>query len=125
VSIEERPEKVNNRREIGHWEMDCVVGEGSRVFARDDREKGRFELIFKLKHKTQDEVVKAINRIECRHGASFRGEKFKSITMDNGCEFLDFERIEKSIFSGKKRTKCYFAHPYSSWERGSKRWQTA
>jgi len=25
-SIEERPKEVNDRKEYGHWEMDCVVG---------------------------------------------------------------------------------------------------
>jgi IS30 family transposase len=27
--------------------------------------------------------------------------------------------IEKSIYTEKKRTVAYYAHPYSSWERGS------
>ena len=40
--------------------------------------------------------------------------------MDNGSEFLDSEGLERScIKPGEKRTECYYAHPYSSWERGS------
>ena len=40
--------------------------------------------------------------------------------VDNGSEFQDFEMMEKSRFSkNKKRTKIYYCHPYSSWERGS------
>ena len=40
--------------------------------------------------------------------------------MDNGVEFLDQKGIENShLIEGEKRTTCYYAHPYSSWERGS------
>ena len=47
---------------------------------------------------------------------------FKSITTDNGVEFLDQEGIENShLNKGEKRTILYYAHPYSSWERGSMR----
>lgn len=43
---------------------------------------------------------------------------FKSITVDNGAEFADCDGIERSINTGR-RTKLYYCHPYSSWERGS------
>ncbi len=43
---------------------------------------------------------------------------YKSITADNGGEFLDYEAMERSV-SGGSRTYVYYAHPYSSWERGS------
>jgi IS30 family transposase len=46
-------------------------------------------------------------------------ETFKTITCDNGCENLDFEGIENSVRNKRKRTKVYYAHPYSSWERGT------
>jgi transposase, IS30 family len=40
--------------------------------------------------------------------------------MDNGCEFLDSRNLENSCLNPeKKRTTCYYAHPYSAWERGS------
>ncbi len=45
---------------------------------------------------------------------------FKSITVDNGSEFADAEGLERSIIKkGEKRTKLYYCHPYSSWERGT------
>jgi IS30 family transposase len=40
---------------------------------------------------------------------------FKTITADNGSEFLDSEALKKAA----KCTEIYYAHPYSSWERGS------
>ena len=44
---------------------------------------------------------------------------FKSITTDNGSEFMDFNALEKSVFGRSRRTHIYYAHPYSSWERGT------
>ena len=44
----------------------------------------------------------------------------KSITVDNGSEFNDWRGMEQSCRNkNKKRTKLYYCHPYSSWERGS------
>ena len=44
---------------------------------------------------------------------------FKSITVDNGSEFADYEGMEKSCCREGKRTTIYYCHPYSSYERGS------
>lgn len=52
-------------------------------------------------------------------GSSKFRETFKTITCDNGCENLDFEGIQRSTLTNIERTKVYYAHPYSSWERGS------
>jgi len=78
----------------------------------------REEIILKIESATQDSVLKALDKLEEDYGTYFR-EKFKSITLDNGREFLDWESIEQSGLNGKKRTLVYFAHPYSSWERGT------
>jgi len=118
-SIDERPENANNREEIGHWEMDCVVGSKKECLLVLTERKTREEKLFKLKAKTQDNVIEAINKLERRHKGKF-SESFKTITMDNGCEFLDMERLEASSLSiDRQRTTAYYAHPYSAWERGS------
>jgi len=40
--------------------------------------------------------------------------------MDNGSEFLNMQALEQScVYADVKRTTCYYAHPFSSWERGS------
>jgi len=118
-SIEERPENVETRAERGHWEMDCVVGKGKACLLVMTERKSRKELIFKLKAKKQEHVKDVLDRLERSHKGQFR-EIFKSITMDNGSEFLGYEALESScIRLGEKRTTCYYAHPYSSWERGS------
>lgn len=118
-SIEERSPEIEKREEYGHWEMDCVVGSGKACLLVMTERMSRQEMIFKLSAKTQDCVVQVINDLERKLKNHFT-ERFKSFTMDNGGEFLDMERLEQScLIAGKKRTTCYYAHPYSSWERGS------
>lgn len=118
-SIEERSEIIEERAELGHWEMDCVVGKGKACLLVMTERKSRKELIFKIKSKTQENVSVIIDKLERKHKGQFK-ELFKSITMDNGSEFLNSEKIESScIKKDAKRTTCYYAHPYSSWERGS------
>jgi IS30 family transposase len=120
-SIEERPEKVNNRLEYGHWEGDSIInkrnGKKDSLFTLSER-MTREEIILKVSSATQDSILKALDKLETNCGSYFR-EKFKSITLDNGREFLDWEAIERSKLNGKRRTLIYFAHPYSSWERGT------
>lgn len=120
-SIEKRPEQIENREMIGHWEMDCVTsGKGSKACLLVLTERcSRSELIFKIKSQTQESVVEVIDRLEKKHKGKF-SERFKSITMDNGGEFLDSFHIERStLVEEKLRTLTYYAHPYSAWERGS------
>jgi IS30 family transposase len=121
--IEERSDKINERVEPGHWEMDCVVGgkgSGSAVLLTLTERQTRMERIIKLQHKTQDAVVTALDTIERQMGRKEFSRTFKSITVDNGCEFLNYAGIERSVQSrNKARTIVYYAHPYSSWERGT------
>jgi IS30 family transposase len=121
--IEERSEAANERSEAGHWEMDCVVGgkgSGSAVLLTLTERKTRMERIIKLKQKTQDSVVAALDVLERQMGRKEFTRTYKSITVDNGCEFLDYTGLERSIRSRNKlRTVIYYAHPYSSWERGT------
>jgi len=74
--------------------------------------------IIRLPDKTQRAVKRALDRLERRYGKEFK-DKFKTITTDNGSEVLDFTSLEKSCRGKGKRFRMYFAHPYSSWERGS------
>lgn len=80
--------------------------------------KSRKEIIEPMPDRTVDSTIKALDRIERRYGALFR-KIFKAITVDNGSEFADVERLERSAIRKGKRTKFYFCHPYNSFERGS------
>jgi len=120
-SIENRPVQIGDRQEAWHWEIDLVVGgtdKGSAALLTLTERKTRKEIIRKLKNKTQAAVIRAINGIERQMGKEAFRAVFRSITADNGSEFLDYEAIEQSVFGGT-RTHIYYAHPYSSWERGS------
>jgi len=118
-SIEERPPEIESRETYGHWEMDCVVGSGRACLLVLTERFSRQERIFKMAAKTQASVLQVLDRLERKHKDSF-SKIFQSITMDNGCEFLDMQGLECSCLkSGKKRTTCYYAHPYSAFERGS------
>lgn len=120
-SIEKRPKEIDSREEFGHWEMDTVVGkqgESKHSLLVLTERKTRMEIIFLLAEHTMKQVCKSLDTLEEKWGSLFR-TVFKTITMDNGSEFQDCEGIEKSIFGDGKRTKTYYCHPYSSYERGS------
>ena len=120
-SIEERTIEINERQEYGHWEGDSVKGPKCRdkesLFTLTER-KTREQIIFKLANGTQEQIRKCLNGLERRFGKLFN-KKFKTITFDNGSEFLDWQSLEQSCLGKGKRTTIYFAHPFSAWERGT------
>ena len=119
-SIENRPKEANERSEYGHWEGDLVIGKRKKgcVLLTFTERLTREEIIIKIKGKNNEYVVKALNSLERKYGKRFYN-KFKTITFDNGVEFMDYEGMEKSCLRKKKRTSIYYAHPYCSGERGS------
>ena len=119
-SIENRPEEANNRSEYGQWEGDLIIGKRKKgwVLLTFTERMTREEIIIKIKGKNNEYVVKAINGLERKYGKRFY-TKFKTITFDNGVEFMNYEGIEKSCLRKGTRTKIYYAHPYCSGERGS------
>ena len=120
-SIAERPPEAEGRAEYGHWEMDTVVGcAGGSPFCLLvlTERMTRRQIIIRLPDRTQKSVVRALDRLERRPGNIFA--TMKSLTCDNGCEFLDSASIERSALSrGASRASLYFAHPYSAFERGA------
>lgn len=115
-SITDRPREADERVEKGHWEIDLVVGRrGTRAAILTLVERvTRRSLYVLVKNKTQKEVLSAIRRARRRVGGDFK-DVMKTITADNGSEFLDGEGMRKAA----KCDEVYYAHPYSSWERGS------
>ena len=120
LSIEERPEEVNDRKTFGHWEMDCVIGQRSNkktLLVLTER-KTRYEIIEVMKSKTAYEVVKALNRIEKRYYSKFYS-LFKTITIDNGAEFSSHKEMSKALYRKGLRCKMYYCHPNAPFERGT------
>jgi len=119
-SITDRPEAATRRMEKGHQEMDLIVGrEGTKaaVLTLTDR-KGRMEQSYKIPDKRASSVRAVFDKLEREMGKEQFRETFKSITTDNGPEFLEYEKLTKSIFGGK-RFEVYYCHSYSAWEKGT------
>jgi IS30 family transposase len=114
-SIEDRPAEINNREDFGHWEIDTVIGKKSKdpVLLTLTERKTRQEIIMKIASKASEAVSKAIQFIQKECGSNF-SKVFKTITADNGSEFADLDSTLK-----KEDTDIYFAHPYTSCERGT------
>ena len=120
-SIERRDPEIGERKTFGHWEGDCVCGKKKTkeaLFVLSER-LTREEIIMKIPDQTSISIVAALNKLERRYGKRF-STIFKSITFDNGSEFADCAGIERSVYGkGRKRTRAYYCHPYSAFERGT------
>ena len=121
TSIENRPKEIDDRAVVGDWEMDCVEGKKKTketLLVLSER-YSRKEIIIKVKDHTAASVVRALDRLERKMGSPAFRSIFRSITVDNGSEFADAAGMEQSCRSQGPRTKVYYCHPYSSWERGT------
>lgn len=115
-SIDERPAIVDSRESFGHWEIDTVIGRKTRqdsvVLTLVERLTRKY-IALKIDGKTTDAVADGLTYLRKHFGSKF-SKVFKTITSDNGSEFAELSGLESD-----SDTKVYFAHPYSSWERGS------
>ena len=121
-SITNRPAEVGLRTVAGHWEMDCVVsgtGKGKAALLTLTERSKRYQLIRKIKDQSSASVVTELDKLEKAFGSRLFRKVFKTITCDNGSEFMDAFGIEQSCLTKKSRTAVYYAHPYSACERGS------
>ena len=116
-SIEQRPKEVKDRESYGHWEMDTVYSGKNRskecLLVLTER-KYRDEIIIKMPDRTASSTVKALDRLYKSYGSKAFREIFKTITVDNGVEFSDYEGMKKN-----NRTEIYYCHPYASCERAT------
>ena len=111
VSIDNRPKHIDLRKEIGHWEGDLVIGKNHKsAIGTIVERKSRFTLIVKLKSKKAEEIAEMFSKILNKLNPIFK----KTMTYDNGIEMARHE-----IITQKTGMEIYFAHPYSSWERGT------
>jgi len=110
-TIDERPEIVEERKEVGHWEGDTIVGKErtSRVLTHVERKSGY--LLAQLLHTVSSELIseKTVNVFK-----RLERDKKLTVTYDNGTEFSDHAFTEKQT-----KMDIYFAHAYHSWERGT------
>jgi IS30 family transposase len=109
-SIEERPQIVDQRKRVGDWEADTIIGQNhcQAILSLVER-KSKLCLLKKVERNTALEVEQAIAELLCPLAA-----KVKTITSDNGREFANHQSIEKKL-----QATFYFAHPFAAWERGT------
>jgi IS30 family transposase len=111
VQIDGRPDEANRRERLGDFEGDTVVSRGQKsgIATVVDR-KSRFLLAAKLQARTaartREKIVHLLQKLPA--------DKRHTLTLDNGKEFAEHERLAKRLGIG-----VFFAHPYSSWERGT------
>jgi IS30 family transposase len=110
VSIDERPAIVSLKARFGDWEMDTIVGPGGKGVIVTLVERLTKKMLMSYCPKGKDS--KALARIVVALLLPYR-DHVHTITTDNGSEFADHQYIAKRL-----RCKVYFAHPYSSWEKG-------
>lgn len=109
VSIEERPEVVNQRERLGDWEVDTVIGKNHQgALVSLVERKSRYTLLMLVKRRQADLVKQAMLSLLLP-----LTNRVYSITSDNGKEFAEHKQIAESLHAD-----FYFAHPYASWERG-------
>ena len=110
ISIDERPVIVNDNNTFGHWEMDTIVGPNNKGAILTITERTtNFFMMEKLPFgKNAKQLAETLIRLLLPYK-----EYVQTITTDNGTEFAEHEYITKKL-----NANIYFAHPYSSWEKG-------
>ena len=109
--IEQRPEHINLRSRIGHWEADTIISRKSKaaIMVLVER-RTRYVILKKLQAKTAFFMHKAEVESLIKYPVRMR----RSITYDNGTENALHELTNKKL-----GTKSYFCTPYHSWEKGT------
>lgn len=106
-SIDERPKIVDSKRRFGDWEADTIIGQNhQQAIVSIVERKSKLTRLVKVERNTADAVGRALT-------TQLKSLVVKTITSDNGREFAHHQRIAQQL-----RADFYFAHPYSSWERG-------
>ena len=111
-SIHQRPRIVEERGRIGDFEGDTVygsVGKGYLVTAID--RKSRYLIAAIAEDKSIEKTNKAF---EEAFKTLPKETPIKTMTLDNGSEFVGFREIEKRV-----GIEIYFADTHSPWQRGS------
>lgn len=107
IFIDKRPNEINKRETIGHWEGDTIIYKHKYAIQSIVERKLKVTLLTKLIRKTADNTTTAfIDKLKNYY--------IKSLTVDNGSENKDHQKIAQEL-----GINVYFCHPYHSWEKGT------
>jgi IS30 family transposase len=110
-SIDERPQEADERRRLGDWEGDTLVGKGRKGFLLTCVDRAsRYLIARKVETCAAAPVARRLQETIGRLPASKR----HSLTLDNGREFARPAELEYKL-----SVPIFFAHPYHAWERGT------
>ena len=111
IDISQRPKEVEAREKIGHWEGDTIIGKRyqSSIVTLVER-KTKYLIADLLATREAGLTSKSIIKLLAKLPSLVK----KTITFDNGFEFRKHTMITR-----KTGIACYFAQPYSSWQRGT------
>lgn len=109
VSIDERPQVVDDKSRVGDWEIDLVIGKGhSGALVTIVERKTSFTVSTRVNDKSADTVTAATIALLKPYQKAV-----VTITADNGKEFAYHEKMTEGL-----GCDVYFADPYCSWQRG-------
>jgi IS30 family transposase len=111
--ITARPAVVSARTEVGHWEVDTVLGTGDRhcLLSLVERCTG-YLVLGKLAARATTAVTPRAIQLIARERRAQR--VVHTVTADNGTEFHDYPAIEAATGA-----QFYFATPHHAWERAT------
>ena len=110
VGIEMRPSIAEEKRQIGHWEGDTIIGGNHLGAIATHVDKASKFLVARL---MKDRTAAQINQVSIAAFNEIPADKRHTFTFDNGKEFSAHQQLAKVL-----GVECYFANPYHSWERG-------
>jgi len=112
VSIHERGEGIDDRIELGHWETDSVIynGSGGEILSVQTERKARFLQMHRLPSKSAKDTLDALQETI----SSVPQDLIKTITFDNGSE-----GARHYILKQDYNIDTYFCDTYSSWQKGT------
>tara|TARA_B100001146_G_C16117624_1_gene406498 strand:+ start:62 stop:1069 length:1008 start_codon:yes stop_codon:yes gene_type:complete len=109
ISIDERPQVVDEKGRIGDWEIDLVIGKGhSGALVTIVERKTSFTVTKRVFDKSAHTVTAATIELL----APFK-DIVLTITADNGKEFAYHKQLTQAL-----GCDVFFADPYCSWQRG-------
>jgi IS30 family transposase len=109
--ITRRPAVVEGRTQVGHWEVDTLLGAGPAgpcALSLVERKTG-YLVLGKLRQRVAEEVKRRARRL-----IRAQPRPVRTITADNGTEFHEYGALERAT-----AVRFYFATPHHAWERGT------